>query len=177
MDLLLKALQKGDLPKDWLQEMDIVPAKRKQRLNLFCEKVEMLLNNVFLGANEELFYSFMEILENTSDLDESELYEIRNSVKNKTHFAAILSTVKDYYFCKEGFRVLVSNSNSRISYSYLVGESVLHVYDLGEDVELGVVMLSKDTTKEFTYLTERFMEWVGGRPFFTDGCGDYFISK
>ena len=79
----------------------------------------MLLYNLFLGANDDLFYSLMEILWNCSDLDQYEIRSIRDNKEDKTRFASILSSVKDYYFNKEGIRVLLSNSYSNISYTYI----------------------------------------------------------
>lgn len=177
MELLLKALEKGDLPKDYLELLDNIPVKKVQRLRLFYEKTEMLFNNVFLSANQQLFDSFIDILWSYSDLDKYELEYMKESSNDKSLFAAILSTFKDYYFCKEGLRVLVTNSYSAISYSYLVGESAFHVYDLEEGRELGVVMLSKETAKELTYLTQRVMEWVGNKPFFANGGEDIYLKK
>lgn len=177
MDLLLKAPDKGDLPKDYLELLDNIPVKKVQRLRLFYEKTEMLFNNVFLSANQQLFDSFIGILWSYSDLEEYELGDIKESTDDKSRFAAILSTFKDYYFCKDGLRVLVTNSYSSISYSYLVGESAFHVYDLNESAELGVVMLSKETANELTYLTQRVMEWVGNKPFFANGGEDIYIKK
>jgi len=177
MDLLLKALENGDLPKDYLELLDNIPVKKVQRLRLFYEKTEMLFNNVFLGANQQLVDSFIDILWSYSDLEKYELEDMKESTNDKSHFAAVLSSFKDYYFCKEGLRVLVTNSYSSISYSYLVGESAFHVYDLEEGTELGVVMLSKETAKELTYLTQRVMEWVGGKPFFANGGEDIYLKK
>ena len=177
MDSLLKALDSGELPKDWLQNLDRIPAKREQRLKLFYEKVEMLLYNLFLGSNDDLFYSFMEILWNCSDLDQYELRSIRGNKEDKTRFASILSSVKDYYFNKEGIRVLLSNSNSNISYTYIICESVLHVHYLGEDYEEGVILLSEDTSKELTLLNKRVMEWVGGKPLFADGEDEIYLVR
>ena len=177
MDLLLKALEKGDLPKDYLELLGNIPVKKVQRLKLFYEKTEMLFNNVFLSANQQLFNSFMDILWSYSDLEEYELEEMKESTNNKSRFAALLSTFKDYYFCKDGLRVLVTNSYSSISYSYLVGESVFHVYDLNEESELGVVKISKETAKELTYLNQRVMEWVGNKPFFANGGEEIYLAK
>lgn len=42
MDLLVKALEKGDLPKDYLELLDNIPVKKVQRLKLFYKKTEML---------------------------------------------------------------------------------------------------------------------------------------
>ena len=177
MDLLLKALEKGDLPKDYLELLNNIPVKKVQRLKLFYEKTEMLFNNVFRSANTQLFNSFMDILWSYSDLEKYELEEMKESTGNKSRFAAILSTFKDYYFCKEGLRVLVSNSYSSISYSYIVGESVFHVHDLNEGVELGVVRVSKETAKELTYLNQRVMEWVGNKPFFANGGEEIYLAN
>ena len=177
MDLLLKSLDSGELPNTWLEELDRIPAKREQRLKLFYEKTEMLFNNVFRSANKQLFDSFMDILWSYSDLEEYELDEMKESTDNKSRFAALLSSFKDYYFCKEGLRVLVTNSYSSISYSYLIGESVFHVYDLKEESELGVVKISKETAKELTYLNQRVMEWVGGKPLFADGGDEIYLVK
>lgn len=177
MDLLLKALEKGDLPKDYLELLDNIPVKKVQRLKLFYEKTEMLFNNVFHSANPQLFDSFMNILWSYSDLEEYELEDMKESIDDKSRFAAILSTFKDYYFCKDGLRVLVTNSYSSISYSYLVGESTFHVYDLNEEKELGVVMLSNDTAKELSYLVQRVKEWVCNKPFFANGGEDIYLKK
>lgn len=177
MDLLLKALDTGDLPKDYLELLDNIPVKNAQRLRLFYEKTEMLFNNIFRSANQQLFDSFINILWSYSDLEEYELEDMKESTSNKSRFAAILSTFKDYYFCKEGLRVLVTNSYSSISYSYLVGESVFHVHDLEEDTELGVVMLTEGTAKELSYLVQRVMEWVGNKPFLANGGEDIYIKK
>ena len=177
MDLLVKALEKGDLPKDYLELLDNIPVKKVQRLRLFYEKAEMLFNNVFLSANPQLFDSFIDVLWSYSDLDEYELEDMKESKDDKSRFAAILSTFKDYYFCKDGLRVLVTNSYSSISYSYLVGESSFNVYDLNEGKELGVVMLSKETTKELSYLTQRVMEWVDNKPFFANGGEEVYLKK
>lgn len=177
MDLLFKALEKGDLPKDYLELLNNIPVKKVQRLKLFYEKTEMLFNNVFRSANTQLFNSFMDILWSYSDLEKYELEEMKESTDNKSHFAALLSTFKDYYFCKEGLKVLVSNSYSSISYSYIVGESVFHVHDLNEGVEHGVVKISKETAKELTYLNQRIMEWVGNKPFFANGGEEIYLAK
>ena len=177
MDLLLKALEKGDLPEDYLELLDNIPIKKVQRLRLFYEKTEMLFNNVFLGANQQLVDSFIDILWSYSDLEKYDLEDMKESTNDKSRFAAILSTFKDYYFCKEGLRVLVTNSYSSISYNYLVGESVFHVYDLNENTELGIVMLSKGTAKELSYLVQRVMEWVGNKPFFANGGEDIYLKK
>lgn len=176
MDLLLRALDNGDLPEDYLELLDNIPVKNIQRLRLFYEKTEMLFNNVFSSANKQLYDSFMSILWSYSDLEEYELEDMKES-KNKSRFAAILSTFKDYYFCKDGFRVLVTNSYSSISYSYIVGESVFHVYDLNESAELGVVRISEESAKELTYLTKRVMEWVGNKPFFANGGEEIYLAK
>lgn len=177
MDLLLKALEEGDLPKDYLELLDDIPVKKVQRLKLFYEKAEMLFNNVFLGANQQLVDSFIDILWTYSDLEEYELEDMKESTDDKSHFALVLSSFKDYYFCKDGLRVLVTNSYSSISYSYLLGEYVFHVHDLEEGTELGVVMLSKGTAKELTYLVQRVMEWVGNKPFFANGGEDIYLKK
>lgn len=176
MDLLLRALDNGDLPKDYLELLDNIPVKNIQRLRLFYEKTEMLFNNVFRSANKQLFDSFMSILWSYSDLEEYELEDMKES-ENKSRFADILSTFKDYYFCKDGLRVLVTNSYSSISYSYIVGESVFHVYDLNESAELGVVKLSEESAKELTYLTQRIMQWVGNKPFFANGGEEIYLAK
>lgn len=177
MDLLLKALEKGDLPKDYLELLDNVPVKKVQRLRLFYEKAEMLFNNVFRSANQQLFDSFIDILWSYSDLEKYELEGMKESTDDKSRFASVLSSFKDYYFCKDGVRVLVTNSYSSISYSYLVGEFAFHVYDLNENSELGVVMLSKETAKELSYLVQRVMEWVGNKPFFANGSEDIYLKK
>ena len=171
MDLLLKALEKGDLPKDYLELLDNIPVKKVQRLRLFYEKTEMLFNNVFLGANQQLLDSFIDILWSYSDLEKYKLEDMKESTDDKSHFASVLSSFKDYYFCKDGLRVLVTNSYSSISYSYLLGESVFH------GTELGVVMLSEGTAKELTYLVQRVMEWVGNKPFFANGGEDIYLKK
>ena len=177
MELLLKDLEKGNLPKDYLELLDNIPVKKVERLKLFYEKTEMLFNNVFLGANQQLFDSFIDILWYYSDLDKYELEDMKESTSDKSHFASVLSSFKDYYFCNDGLRVLVTNSYSSISYSYLVGESAFHVYDIEEGTELGVVMLSKETAKELTYLTQRVMEWVCNKPFFANGGEDIYLKK
>lgn len=177
MDLLVKALEKGDLPKDYLELLDNIPVKKVQRLRLFYEKTEMLFNNVFLGANQQLLDSFIDILWSYSDLEKYELEDMKESDDDKSHFASVLSSFKDYYFCKEGLRVLVTNSYSSISYSYLVGESAFHVHDLEEGTELGVVMLSEGTAKELSYLVQRVMEWVGNKPFLANGGEDIYLKK
>jgi len=177
MDLLLKALEKGDLPKDYLELLDNIPVKKVQRLKLFYEKTEMLFNNVFLGANQQLLDSFIDILWSYSDLEKYELEDMKESTNDKSHFAAILSTFKDYYFCRDGLRVLVTNSYSSISYSYLVGESAFHVYDLEKGTELGVVTLSEGTAKELTYLVQRVKKWVGNKPFFANGGEEIYLGK
>ena len=94
---------------------------------------------------------------------------MKETEEGKVEFATNLSSVEDYYFCKEGFRVLVVNSYSSISYTYLLGESVFHVYDLEEDKELGVVLLSDETVKELSYLSREVTKWAGGNPFFATG--------
>lgn len=177
MDLLFKALEKGDLPEDFLELLDNIPVKNAQRLRLFYEKTEMLFNNVFLSANTKLFDSFMGILWSYSDLEDYELEDMKYSTEDKSRFAAILSTFKDYYFCKDGLRVLVTNSYSSISYSYLVGESAFHVYDLNKKEEIGIVMLSKETSKELSNLVQRVMDWVGNKPFFANGGEDVYLKK
>ena len=170
------ALNSGTLPENYLELLEDIPTKEEKQLRLFYEKAEKLLYNVFLGGNEQLFNSFMNILWSYSDLDEYELEEMKNSKEDKSRFATILSTFKDYYFCKEGFRVLVVNSYSSISYIYLVGESVLHVYDLEEDRELGVIQLASSTSRELTSLSQSVMKWTGGKPLFANGGVDIYLG-
>lgn len=102
--------------------------------------------------------------------------EIKHSKEDKPRFANILSTFKDYYFCEKGFRVLVVNSYSSISYSYLVGESVLHVYDLEEDKELGVIQLASSTSRELTSLSQSVMKWTKGKSLFANGGVDIYLG-
>lgn len=169
MDLLLQAIKKGVLPEDFEEHLGKIPVEEVPALKLFYEGFEAIFYNVFSGADTRLFNSFMDILWSYSDLEEYELENIKKSSEDKSRFASILSTFKDYYFCKEGFRVLVVNSYSSISYSYFVGEPVFHVYDLEEDKELGVVMLSDETVKELSYLSREVTKWAGGNPFFATG--------
>lgn len=176
MELLKHALNKGTLPENYLELLEDIPPKEEQQLRLFYEKAEKLLYNVFLGGNEQLFNSFINILWSYSDLDEYELEEIKYSKEDKSRFATILSTFKDYYFSKEGFRVLVVNSYSSISYSYLVGESVLHVYDLEEEKELGVIQLASSTSRELTSLSQIVMKWTKGKSLFANGGVDIYLG-
>jgi hypothetical protein len=176
MELLKMALNSGTLPENYLELLEDIPPKEEQKLRLFYEKAEKLLYNVFLGGNEQLFNSFINILWSYSDLDEYELEEIKHSKEDKSRFATILSTFKDYYFCTEGFRVLVVNSYSSISYSYLVGESVLHVYDLEEDRELGIIQLASSTSRELISLSQSVIKWTKGRPLFANGGVDVYLS-
>lgn len=170
------ALNGGILPENYLDLLEDIPPKEEQQLRLFYEKAENLIYNLFKGANEQLFDSFINILWSYSDLDEYELEEMKNSKEDKSRFATILSTFKDYYFCKEGFRVLVVNSYSSISYSYIVGESVLHIYDLGEDIELGVIQLTSSTSRELISLSQSVMKWTGSKPLFANGGVDIYLS-
>ena len=170
------ALNSGTLPENYLELLKDIPSKEEQQLRLFYEKAEKLLYNVFLGGNEQLFDSFINILWSYSDLDKYELEEIKHSKEDKSRFATILSTFKDYYFCKEGFRVLVVNSYSSISYSYFVGESVLHVYDLEEGKELGITKLASSTSRELTALSQSVMRWTKRKPLFANGGVDIYLG-
>lgn len=176
MELLKQALNSGTLPENYLELLEDISPKKEQQLRFFYEKAENLIYNLFKGANAQLFNSFINILWSYSDLDEQELEEIKHSKEDKSRFANILSTFKDYYFCKEGFRVLVVNSYSSISYSYLVGESVLHVYDLEEDKELGVIQLASSTSRELTALSQSVMGWTGSKPLFANGGVDIYLG-
>lgn len=176
MELLKHALDSRTLPENYLELLDDIPSKKEKQLRFFYERAENLIYNLFKGANKQLFDSFINILWSYSDLDEYELEEIKYSKEDKSRFATILSTFKDYYFCKEGFRVLVVNSYSSISYSYLVGESVLHVYDL-EDKELGIIQLASYTSRELTALSQSVMKWTRSKPLFANGGVDIYLSN
>lgn len=176
MELLKQALNNGTLPENYLELLEDIPPKKEQQLRFFYERTENLIYNLFKGANDQLFNSFINILWSYSDLDEYELEEMKYSKEDKSRFATILSTFKDYYFCKDGFRVLVVNSYSSISYSYLVGESVLHVYDLAEDNELGVIQLSSSTSRELTALSQSVKKWTEGKPLFANGGVDIYLG-
>lgn len=176
MELLKKALNNGTLPENYLELLEDISPKKEQQLRFFYEKAENLIYNLFKGANEQLFDSLINILWSYSDLDEYELEEIKYSKEDKSRFATILSTFKDYYFCKEGFRVLVVNSYSSISYSYLVEESELHVYDLEEDKELGIIQLASSTSRELTALNQSVMKWTEGKPLFANGGVDIYLG-
>lgn len=170
------SLNNGTLPENYLELLEDISPKKEQQLRFFYERAENLIYNLFKGSDEQLFNSFINILWSYSDLDEYELEEMKYSREDKSRFATILSTFKDYYFCEKGFRVLVVNSYSSISYSYLVGESVLHVYDLEEDKELGVIQLASSTYRELTSLSQSVMEWVGGKPLFANGGVDIYLG-
>ena len=176
MELLKMALNSGTLPENYLELLEDIPSKKEKQLRFLYERAENLIYNLFKGSDEQLFNSFINILWSYSDLDEYELEEIKYSKEDKSRFATILSTFKDYYFCKEGFRVLVVNSYSSISYSYLVGESVLHVYDLEEDKELGVIQLASSTSRELTALSQSVMKWTGGKSLFANGGVDIYLG-
>lgn len=176
MELLKQALNSRTLPENYLELLENISPKKEQQLRFFYEKAENLIYNLFKGANKQLFDSFINILWSYSDLDKYELEEMKYSREDKSRFATILSTFKDYYFCKEGFRVLVVNSYSSISYSYLVGESVLHVYDLEEDKELGIIQLASYTSRELTALSQSVMKWTRSKPLFANGGVDIYLG-
>lgn len=102
---------------------------------------------------------------------------MKETEEGKVEFATNLSSVEDYYFCKEGFRVMLVYSYSTVSCTYLAGESVLHVYNVEDEEAMGVVLLTEETAKKLTQLVQQVMQWVNGKPFFTNGDGDVYIKK
>lgn len=177
MDLLLQAIKKGVLPKDFEEHLGKIPENKEQQLKHFYEKVEELFYNVFLNADEQLVNFFVDTLWRYEEVEQSYLDNMTETEEGKAEFARNLSSLEDYYFCKEGFRVMLVYSYSTISCTYLVGESVLHIYDVEDKEEMGVVLLTEETVKKLTQLNQQVMQWVGGKPFFTNGDGDVYIKK
>ena len=177
MDLLLQAIKKGVLPKDFEEHLGKIPENKEQQLKHFYEKVEELFYNVFLNADEQLVNFFIDTLWRYEEVEESYLDNMKETEEGKSNFATNLSSVEDYYFCKEGLRVMLVYSYSTISCTYLVGESVLHVYNVEDEEDMGVVLLTEETAKKLTQLVRQVMQWVGGKPFFTNGEDRIYIKK
>lgn len=177
MDLLLQALKKGVLPEDFEEHLGKIPENREQQLKHFYEKAEKLFYNVFLNADKQLVNFFVDTLWRYEEVEQSYLDNMKETEEGKAEFARNLSSVEDYYFCKEGFRVMLVYSYSTISCTYLVGESVLHIYDVEDEEDMGVVLLTEETAKKLTQLNQQVMQWVNGKPFFTNGDGDVYIKK
>lgn len=175
MDLLLQAIKKGDLPEDFSGHLGKISENKEQQLQELYKRVEKLFYNVFLNADEQLVNFFIDTLWEYEEVEQSYLDNMKETEEGKVEFARTLSKVEDYYFCKEGLRVILTYSFSTISCTYLVGESVLHVYNLDDEEELGVVLLTEETVKKLTQLNQQVTQWVGGKSFFTNGDGDVYI--
>lgn len=120
---------------------------------------------------------FVDTLWCYEEVEQSYLDNMTETEEGKAEFARNLSKVEDYYFCKEGLRVILTYSYSTVSCTYLVGESVLHVYNVEDEEEMGVVLLTEETAKKLTQLVCQVLQWIGGKPFFTNGEGRIYIKK
>lgn len=169
MDLFIRDLNLGVMPKEYYENSIEVPERQEKNLSSLTETAERILFRVFLKADEQLFSSLIGIIKSYSSLDDYEIEEIQESKEGKEDFAFLLSNFEKYYFCKDGISVGVWESFPKITYNFLVGESILHVYELdgNKSTELGVILLSDSTVRELVLLHRKAIEWVGGEPLYT----------
>lgn len=170
MDLFVRDYSLGIIPNDYYEKSIRVPEKISNRLSEITQTSEGIFYNVFIQSDEQLFNSFISIIKEYSGRYEDEIEEMKESEEGKESFAWLLSNFKEYYFCEEGISVGVEDSFPRIKYSYIVGESVLHIYEsngLLEPKDLGVILLSDSTVKKLTSLVQETMKWTGRKPIYT----------
>ena len=171
MDLFVRDYQSGSMPKDYYEQSIIVPESIGSDLSEITQKTERIFHDIFNNANEQLFNSLVNIVKEYSGrYEEWELEEMQESEDGKDDIAWLLSDFRKYYFCKDGITVEVLDSFPQVRYSYLVGESVLHVYEgngLLEPKELGVILLSNNSIDLLNTLLQEALKWNGWKPLYT----------
>lgn len=155
MDLLIKDLNSGFLPANYKTNVfRSLPENMDENVEETMVSAKNIIRGVFVNSNGQLFNSFKGILK--SHLSRHDLGELKEP---KDEYLSVLSTLSHFYFCPDGVSFQVSNSSPTISFTYLVGESVLRVYELDDtkSKSLGVILLSESTIKELAYLQQQVM--------------------
>lgn len=156
MDLLIKGLKSGFLPANYKKNVfRSLPSNMDEKVEEHMSEVEGIIKDVFANSNKQLFNSLIGIID--SHLSG---YDLKSLKESKTELSSVLSTYSHFYFCPDGISVQVNGSSPILSYSYVVGESVLRVYELNgtnEEKSLGVILLSESTIKRLTYLQQQVM--------------------
>lgn len=156
MDLLVRDLNDGFLPVNYKTNVfRSLPENMDENIEDTVVEAKNIIRGVFVNSNSQLFNSFKSILK--SHLSRYDLGELKEP---KDKFSSVLSTISHFYFCPDGVSFQVNGSSPTLSYTYVVGESVLRVYeldDIKESKSLGVILLSDSTVKELTHLQQDVM--------------------
>ena len=123
----------------------------------------------------------MELLENYSDLDEEfELkeYIIAYDDDDYEEFASNFGYFKDLVFSQKGVRGLTtSNWSDGVAFTYRLSEGVLELYVPSYNKDLGIIKISANTQAKLTNIIKKANAMTSGKTFFTDGYGEFLISK
>lgn len=153
LNLFARDYKNGVIPSNYFSKDTPVPEHAEEALERIERTVARIFYNLFSNANERLFYSFLKIIEKYANVDDEDLRAIKESEEDKEAFAETLSLLDPYYFCPDGMTVILEDSNPSLAFTYLLGESVLHVSieeykDNGTVLtDLGSVLLSESTIK------------------------------
>lgn len=172
MNLFARDYENGVIPSNYFSKYTPVPEHAKEALGRIERTTASIFYNLFLNANERLYYSFLKIIEEYAAVDDEELEEIKES-EDKEAFAETLSIFDPYYFCPDGMTVVLDDSGPDLVFTYLVGESVLHVSTESRDdnfnkviKDLGSVLLSESTIKKLNDLLKEALAWNDGKYFY-----------
>lgn len=172
LNLFARDYDSGVIPSNYFSKDTPVPEHAEEYLERIERTVARIFYNLFSNANERLFYSFLKIIEKYANVDDEELENIKESEEDKEAFAETLSVLDHYYFCQDGLTVQLDDSSPSLSFTYLVGESVLHVstddYVENETVitDLGAILLSESTIKKLNDLLKEALAWNDGKSFY-----------
>lgn len=156
MDLLIKDLNSGFLPANYKTDVfRSLPKNMDEDIEETMSGAENIIKSIFVNSNSQLFNSFKGILKSHLSW-----YDLGGLKESKDEYSSVFSTISHFYFCPDGVSFQVNGSSPTISYTYVVGESALRVYELDgtkESKSLGVILLSDSTIKELTYLQQQVM--------------------
>ena len=171
LNLFARDYENGVIPSNYFDMDTPVPEHAKEGLKKVERTVARIFYSLFYNSNEQLYNSFLKIIEEYANVDDEDLEKLQEA-EGKDYFAELLSVLDHYYFCPDGLTVNLDDSNPRLSFTYLVGESVLHVstddYIGNETVitDLGAILLSESTIKKLNDLLKEALAWNDGKSFY-----------
>lgn len=173
LNLFARDYENGVIPSNYFSKDTPVPEHAEESLEKIERTVARIFYSLFYRSNERLYHSFLKIIEEYANVDDEDLEKLQEA-EDKNYFAELLSVLDHYYFCPDGLTVQLDDSSPSLSFTYLVGESVLHVStddcvgDENETVitDLGAVLLSEATIKKLNDLLKEALAWNDGKSFY-----------
>lgn len=115
------------------------------------ERFGEIVYGVISNCNDSLYESAMHLLEEYSDLEDEELKEFVFAAADEdyTDLAKEFSSFKDLVVSHKGVRALTASWASCVSFTYLSSDGLLHLHDLVQNKDLGVIKLGSSSRKAF----------------------------